>query len=149
MSSSYVPISTILPARITAIRGSETELDSYDAVRSRGGGLGREYVVTYRPGLADNERLVAGQFWPSSPPVGAQVSIEEGLADIASSERSLNAVAGAITEANQSVEQVGVGLDDIASATEEQRRQRGPDQATTENLGHVTPDRCKTQAPPL
>ena len=38
-------------------------------------------MVTYRPGLADNERLIAGEFWPSSPPPGAQVSIEEGLAE--------------------------------------------------------------------
>jgi methyl-accepting chemotaxis protein len=49
-------------------------------------------------------------------------SIEGGLEDIASSEKSLNAVATAINEANQSVEQVGGGLDAIASATEEQRR---------------------------
>jgi methyl-accepting chemotaxis protein len=49
-------------------------------------------------------------------------SIEGGLADIASSEKSLNAVASAISESNQSVEQVGIGLDAIAEATEEQRR---------------------------
>jgi len=49
-------------------------------------------------------------------------SIEEGLADIASSEQSLGAVAAAITESNQSVEEVGTGLDTIAGATEEQRR---------------------------
>jgi methyl-accepting chemotaxis protein len=49
-------------------------------------------------------------------------SIEGGLADIASSEKSLDAVASAINESNQSVEQVGVGLDAIAGATEEQRR---------------------------
>ena len=49
-------------------------------------------------------------------------SIEEGLADIASSEKSLDAVANAINESNQSVEQVGSGLDVIAGATEEQRR---------------------------
>ncbi len=49
-------------------------------------------------------------------------SITEGLADIASSEQSLNAVAAAIAESNQSVEQVGTGLDAIAGATEEQRR---------------------------
>jgi methyl-accepting chemotaxis protein len=60
-----------------------------------------------------------------------RVSIEEGLADIASGERSLNAVATAITEANQSVEQVGVGLDEIASATEEQRR------LSTEAFTHI------------
>ena len=39
----------VLRARITAIRGRETTLDSYEDVRGRGGGLGREYVVTYRP----------------------------------------------------------------------------------------------------
>jgi methyl-accepting chemotaxis protein len=49
-------------------------------------------------------------------------SIEEGLVDIASSEKSLDAVASAINESNQSVEQVGTGLDSIAGATEEQRR---------------------------
>lgn len=49
-------------------------------------------------------------------------SINEGLADIASSEASLDAVANAINESNRSVEQVGSGLDTIAAATEEQRR---------------------------
>jgi methyl-accepting chemotaxis protein len=49
-------------------------------------------------------------------------SIAEGLADIASSEKSLDAVANAISGSNESVEQVGNGLDSIAGATEEQRR---------------------------
>jgi putative ABC transport system permease protein len=72
----------VLRARITAIRGKETTLGSYEDVRGRGHGLGREYVVTYRSGLAENERLVAGEFWPlAAPPAGAQVSIEQGLAE--------------------------------------------------------------------
>jgi len=71
----------VLRARITAIRGRETALDSYEDVRNRGRGLGREYVVTYRAGLADNERLVAGEFWPAAPAAGAQVSVEQGLAE--------------------------------------------------------------------
>ena len=49
-------------------------------------------------------------------------SIEGGLADIASSESSLDAVAEAINQSNRSVEEVGIGLDSIAAATEEQRR---------------------------
>ena len=49
-------------------------------------------------------------------------SIAGGLADIASSEQSLDAVASAISSANRSVEEVGSGLDVIAGATEEQRR---------------------------
>jgi len=71
----------VLRARITAIRGKQTTLDSYEDVRGRGRGLGREYVVTYRANLAGNERLVAGEFWPASPPAGAQVSVERGLAE--------------------------------------------------------------------
>jgi len=71
----------VLRARITAIRGKETTLDSYDDVRGRGRGLGREFVVTYRSGLAGNERLVAGEFWPAAPASGAQVSVEQGLAE--------------------------------------------------------------------
>jgi putative ABC transport system permease protein len=70
----------VLRARITAIHGRETRLDSYEDVRGRGRGLGREYVVTYRATLAANERLTAGEFWPASA-AGAQVSIEQGLAD--------------------------------------------------------------------
>jgi putative ABC transport system permease protein len=70
----------VLRARITGIRGRELTLENYEEVRERGGGLGREYVVTYRAGLAANERVVAGAFWPSAPASGAQVSVEEGLA---------------------------------------------------------------------
>jgi putative ABC transport system permease protein len=71
----------VLRARITAVRGKETVLESYEDVRGRGRGLGREYVVTYRPGLAENERVVAGEFWPAAPAAGAQVSVEQGLAE--------------------------------------------------------------------
>lgn len=49
-------------------------------------------------------------------------AIEQGLTDIAASEHSLAAVATAISESNTSVEQVGLGLDTIVAATEEQRR---------------------------
>jgi methyl-accepting chemotaxis protein len=63
--------------------------------------------------------------------VTVRKSIEEGLSDIASSERSLEAVAAAIVESNQSVEQVGIGLDSIATATEEQRR------VSTEAFKHI------------
>jgi len=71
----------VLRARITGLRGQELVLDGYEDVRARGGGFGREYVVTYRAGLAGNERLVAGTFWPAAAPEGGQVSVEQGLAD--------------------------------------------------------------------
>jgi len=70
----------VLRARVIGIRGVEVNLDSYEDVRGRGGGLGREYVVTYRNGLERNERVVTGTFWPAHAG-GPEVSIERGLAD--------------------------------------------------------------------
>ncbi len=69
----------VLRARITAIRGKETTLDSYEDVR----GAGTRARPRVRRDLPRrtwprNERLVAGEFWPASPPAGAQVSVERG-----------------------------------------------------------------------
>jgi putative ABC transport system permease protein len=83
----------VLRARVIGVQGSEVQLDSYEDVRGRGS-LAREYTVTYRPALADNERVVAGTFWDAAPgtPAAAkapatgplpmaEVSIEESIRD--------------------------------------------------------------------
>jgi len=105
---------------------------------ARAGEQGRGFAV-----VADEVRKLAEKSATSASAIDAvtrtlgsksdavRVSIEEGLADIASGERSLDAVAAAIAEANQSVEQVGLGLDEIANATEEQRR------LSTEAFRHI------------
>jgi methyl-accepting chemotaxis protein len=49
-------------------------------------------------------------------------SIEEGLVHIASSQNSMETVADVLAAASNSVTQFGQGMDDIASATDEQRR---------------------------
>jgi putative ABC transport system permease protein len=67
----------VLRARVTAVEGRETNLESFEDVRERGS-LGREYTVTYRDRLEPNETVVAGQFW-NSPSPEPEVSIEEGL----------------------------------------------------------------------
>ena len=72
----------VLRARVTGIRGSETNLESYADVRGRS--LGREYVITYRNHLEPNEQLVEGSFWTNQPPLpdGAtelEVTVERGL----------------------------------------------------------------------
>ena len=54
-----------------------------------------------------------------------QVSIQEGLNHLVSSQESLEAVAEVLGEASGSVSRVGEGLDDIAGSTEEQRRVSG------------------------
>ena len=72
----------VLRARVTGIRGSETNLESYADVRGRS--LGREYVITYRNHLEQNERLLGGTFWSGQPPLPPdatelEVTVEEGL----------------------------------------------------------------------
>jgi putative ABC transport system permease protein len=71
-----------LRARVTAVRGRNVTLENYADVRGRGS-LGREYAVTYRTGLEENEDVVEGRFWPADSPAppGAEqeVSIEQGF----------------------------------------------------------------------
>ena len=73
----------VLRARVTAVRGQDTNLESVSDVRRRGG-LGREFVITYRNHLEPNERLVEGRFWSGQPPLPAdakelEVTVEQGL----------------------------------------------------------------------
>jgi putative ABC transport system permease protein len=69
----------ILRARITAVRGREVNLETYEQVRGRGS-LSREYTITYRPQLNTNEELLQGRWWDATPSTGeAEVSIEESL----------------------------------------------------------------------
>ncbi len=71
-----------LRARVTGVRGRDVNLEGYADVRGRGS-LAREYTVTYRPDLQQNEEVTSGQFWPPEPPVapGAEqeVSIEQSI----------------------------------------------------------------------
>jgi putative ABC transport system permease protein len=70
----------VLRGRVTGVRGRQISLDGYEDVRNRGG-LGREFVVTYRSRLERNERLVSGTFWPPTPSADAEVSVEKGMSD--------------------------------------------------------------------
>ena len=67
----------VLRARVTGVRGRETELESFEDVRARGS-LAREYTVTYRDRLESNERILEGRFWNGAAP-DPEVSIEEGI----------------------------------------------------------------------
>ncbi len=83
-------------ARIAAINGSEVNLDrtrtenSQRENRGQNGGqnsgqnsgmLGREYVLTYRAKLDDNEKIIAGNIWEPTPSAEPEVSIEELMHD--------------------------------------------------------------------
>jgi putative ABC transport system permease protein len=73
----------VLRARVTGVRGSDLNLESYQDVRGRGS-LAREYVITYRDNLESNERITDGKFWSGQGPLAAdapllEVSIERSI----------------------------------------------------------------------
>ncbi|MBP7776744.1 MAG: FtsX-like permease family protein [Acidobacteria bacterium] len=70
----------VLRARVTGVQGREVTLDDYEDVRGRGS-LAREYTVTYRSALENNERIVAGARWDTTPAPEGEVSIEESIRD--------------------------------------------------------------------
>ena len=71
-----------LRARVTGVRGRDVNLEGYADVRGRGS-LAREYTVTYRPDLAQNEEVSAGRFWSGQPALAVdaeqEVSIEQSI----------------------------------------------------------------------
>ena len=69
----------VLRARVTAVSGPETSIEGRRAVRRAG--FGREYTVTYRDRLEENERVIAGEFWDAAPGAAPEVSIEEDLVE--------------------------------------------------------------------
>jgi len=72
-----------ISARIARISNGQTNLDNVkpNESQSRGGMMGREYIVTYRNHIEDSEKVTSGRFWDSPSPAGAEpeVSIEELL----------------------------------------------------------------------
>jgi putative ABC transport system permease protein len=67
-------------ARLAGISNSQADLDNVRPSENRGM-MGREYVLTYRNSIEDFEKLIAGEFWDSPSPPGAEpeVSIEDLL----------------------------------------------------------------------
>jgi putative ABC transport system permease protein len=70
----------VLRARVVGVQGRTLNLASVEAVRENGS-ISREFVITWRDTLANNERIAQGAFWPrgASSPV-AEVSVEAGVA---------------------------------------------------------------------
>lgn len=77
------PLLPLLRGRIVGVDGRRVQLRTAEDVR-REGELAREYGLTFREGLADNERLIAGEFWTSrtdDPDAPLEVSIEQRIRD--------------------------------------------------------------------
>ena len=67
----------VLRARITGVDGKA--LDFGSAREARSVGLGREYTVTYRSFLEENEKILIGEFWDETETTEPEVSIEKDL----------------------------------------------------------------------
>jgi putative ABC transport system permease protein len=65
-------------ARILALNGNQLKPESTEKAENRGL-LTREYTITYRPHLEENETVIAGKFWNETPGTMPEVSIEELL----------------------------------------------------------------------
>src|SRR5688572_967744 len=66
-------------ARIAYINGEPLGGNLPNEVRQQQAQIGREFAVTYRPNLDENETVVAGRWWDMTSDV-PEVSVEEGVA---------------------------------------------------------------------
>ncbi len=73
-----VKLVPVLRARVVRVEGRRLRLETYEEVRERGW-LGREYTITYRNHLEDNERVLRGALWDETHSPEPEVSIEESL----------------------------------------------------------------------
>jgi putative ABC transport system permease protein len=66
-------------ARIAYVNGQPFDYQNRET-RQQQGQIGREFAVTYRPQLDENETLIDGEWWNEKSDV-AQVSVEEDMAE--------------------------------------------------------------------
>ena len=66
-------------ARIAYVNGQPPDYQNRQ-VRRQQGQIGREFAVTYRPNLDDNEVIVEGAWWEGDGSEVPEVSVEEGMA---------------------------------------------------------------------
>jgi putative ABC transport system permease protein len=78
LGAAKVKMVPVLRGRVIRAEGARVHLESYEQVREQGT-LGREYTLTYRDHLEDNERVVSGAFWDESFSPDPEVSIESSL----------------------------------------------------------------------
>jgi putative ABC transport system permease protein len=76
--TSRAQIIPVLRARVVAVDGKETKVDTVEGVRQGRPGLQREFTITYRDHLEPNERLIAGRFWNGAS-AEPEVSVEKGI----------------------------------------------------------------------
>ncbi len=76
-SGEDVQVVPTIRARIALVNGSPFDFGNRE-VRQQQGIIGREFAITYRSNLDENETLIAGDWW-SDKAGEAEVSVEEGM----------------------------------------------------------------------
>jgi putative ABC transport system permease protein len=66
--------------RIAFINGQPFDFEQRE-IRQQQGIIGREFALTYRPNLDENETVVAGEWWNGESVEVPQVSVEEDMAE--------------------------------------------------------------------
>jgi putative ABC transport system permease protein len=67
-------------ARIAYVNGDPFDFEQRE-VRQQQGMIGREFAITYRPGMDENESLISGDWWDQSAGDTPEVSVEEKMAE--------------------------------------------------------------------
>jgi putative ABC transport system permease protein len=67
-------------ARISFVNGLPFDYEQRE-VRQQQGMIGREFAITYRPNLDDNETVIAGDWWNGEANGEPEVSVEENMAE--------------------------------------------------------------------
>ena len=67
-------------ARIAFINGQAPDYQQRE-VRQQQGQIGREFAVTYRSGLDENETVIDGKWWSDDTSISPEVSVEEDMAE--------------------------------------------------------------------
>lgn len=80
-TSEAVQLVPTIRARISLVNGEPINYANAE-VRQQQGQIGREFAVTYRPNLDENETIIAGSWWQGEIKEDeAQVSVEEDMAE--------------------------------------------------------------------
>ncbi len=66
-------------ARISHVNGEPFDFQQRET-RQQQGQIGREFAVTYRPDLDENESVIGGRWWNAEPGSEPEVSVEEEMA---------------------------------------------------------------------
>ena len=67
-------------ARVAFVNGEPLGGNISNEIRQQQGQIGREFAVTFRPNLDENETIVAGRWWNLESDI-PEVSVEEGVAN--------------------------------------------------------------------